>query len=54
MIKKLFFILSIIFIILTLAGAVYVLTSNGKINAGYAVVPMSMALACFSMYKNYK
>ena len=33
-------VLSIIFTILTFAGAIYVLTSHGTANAGYAVVPM--------------
>ena len=52
--KKLLLILSIIFVVLTFVGAIYVLTSNGTANAGYAVVPMVIALACFSWYRSYK
>lgn len=52
--KKLLLILSIIFVVLTFVGAIYVLTSNGTANAGYAVVPMVIALACFSLYRSYK
>lgn len=38
---------------LRLAGAVFVLASNGAANAGYAVIPMVMALACLAGYKVY-
>lgn len=51
--KRLLLLLSIIFIILTFAGAVFVFTSNGAANAGYAVIPMMMTLACLSGYKVY-
>ena len=44
--KRLLLLLSILLIILTYAGAVFVLASNGAANAGYAVIPMVMALAC--------
>ena len=44
MIKNLALILSIIFIILTFIGAGYVLFNDGKVNAGYACVPMIFAL----------
>lgn len=54
MIKKLAFILSIIFIILTFAGAGYILFSGGKVNAGYACVPMVFALLSLSFYRKYK
>ena len=36
--------------ILAIIGAVYVLSLKGTINAGYAVVPMAIGLACFSAY----
>ncbi len=52
--KKLLLILSIVFIILTFAGAIFVLTSNGTANAGYAVIPLVIALACLSGYRAYK
>lgn len=40
MIKKLALILSMIFIILTFVEAGYILFKGGKVNAGYACVPM--------------
>ena len=51
--KRLLLLLSIIFIIGTFAGAVFVFTSNGAVNAGYAAIPMMMTLACLSVYKVY-
>ncbi|MCX4380042.1 MAG: hypothetical protein OSJ61_28480 [Lachnospiraceae bacterium] len=52
--KKILLILSIIFILLTFVGAIYILTSNGTANAGYAVIPMVIALACLAGYRAYK
>ncbi len=52
--KKLLLVLSIIFIILTFVGAIYVLTSNGTENAGYAVIPMVIALACLAGHRTFK
>ena len=52
--KKLLLILSIVFIILTFVGAIYVLINKGTVNAGYAVVPMVLALSCSSGYKLVK
>ncbi|MCI9362427.1 MAG: hypothetical protein HFG65_16175 [Hungatella sp.] len=52
--KKAALALSIIFIILTLVGAGYVLYNGGKINAGYAVVPMVFALASITFYRTNK
>ncbi len=52
--KKLLLILSIIFTILTFAGAIYVLSLKGTVNAGYAVIPMVITLACISGYRWYK
>lgn len=52
--KKLLLILSIIFIILTFIGAIFVLTSNGTANAGYAVIPMVIALASLAGYRGCK
>lgn len=43
--------LSIIFIILTFVGAGYVLLSKGAVNAGYACVPMVLALATIAAYR---
>lgn len=52
--KKLTLALSIIFIILTFLGAGYVLVNHGEVNAGYACVPMVLALAFISFYRKYK
>lgn len=46
--------LSIIFTLLTFLGAGYVLYHGGKVNAGYAVVPMVFALASISFYRKKK
>jgi len=52
--KKVMLVLATIFTILTFVGAIYVLVNHGTVNAGYAVVPMALAIACFSVYKSYK
>jgi len=52
--KKASLILSIIFIILTFVGAGYVLYNGGNINAGYAIIPMVLALVCITFYRNRK
>ena len=52
--RKLALILSIVFIILTFAGAGYVLFNHGRANAGYVVVPMVFAAACFGFYRKMK
>ena len=54
MIKRLYLVLSIVFIILTFAGAGYVLLNGRKVNAGYACVPMVFALLSISIYQKYK
>ena len=46
--KKIMFALSVVFVILTIAGAGYVLYNRGSVNAGYAVVPMVAALVCIA------
>lgn len=52
--KKVALVLSIIFIILTFVGAGYVLYNGGKVNAGYAAVPMLFALVSIGYYRNRK
>ena len=52
--EKGFLIISIIFTILTFIGAGYVLLNHGKVNAGYAVVPMCFSLAFLSLYCGQK
>lgn len=49
--KKIMFILSVIFIVLTFAGAIYVLYNDGKAKAGYAVIPMVFAVASIESYR---
>lgn len=52
--KRVSFIASIIFILLTFAGAGYVLYKHGSVNAGFAVVPSIFALASVSFYLRKK
>lgn len=49
--KKLAFLLSVLFVVLTFAGAIYVLYHKGAVNAGYAAIPMIFALASMSFYR---
>lgn len=49
--KKIAFVLSIIFTVLTFVGAVYVLINHGQVNAGYACIPMVLAIASHVGYK---
>ena len=50
---KIFFILCVIFMILTLIGAYLVITRRLD-NAGYSVIPMLFALTFSSLYGNSK
>lgn len=52
--KNLILVLNVIFVILTFVGIGYVLVQHGQVNAGYACVPMVLALASFSFYRKYK
>lgn len=52
--KKLALVLSIIFTVLTFVGAGYVLYHGGRVNAGYAAVPMVFALASITLYRQKK
>ena len=47
---KIYFILLVIFTILTFAGAIFVIKNNGEPNAGYACVPMAFALAFSGLF----
>lgn len=51
--KKLLLILSFTFNILAITGGIYVLTSNGSINAGYAVIPLVIGLSCLAGHIAY-
>ncbi len=42
--KKLFLVLALIFSVLGFAGAIYVLSTGGEANAGYAVIPLVFSL----------
>ena len=52
--KKILLVLSIIFTALTFAGAIYVISSKGEVNAGYAVIPMVFALIFMTGYRDWK
>lgn len=52
--KKVALALSIIFIILTFVGAGYIIYNGGKVNAGYAAVPMVFALVSITFYRTKK
>lgn len=49
--KRALQILSLVFSLLTIAGTIYVLLSDGTKNAGYAVVPMVFSLVFSNAYK---
>ncbi len=45
-VQILLLILTVLFALLCIIGAGYVLVNEGTVNAGYAVVPMSACLTC--------
>ncbi len=49
-----FFVLTILFVILTFGGAGYVLVNKGQVNAGYAVIPMLIEIAFLTLYSAEK
>ncbi len=44
---------SIFFIILAFIGIAYVLATNGRANAGYAIIPMLFALISIAAYRKH-
>lgn len=48
--KKFALMMSIIFMLLTFAGAAYVLYNHGTVSAGYAVVPMGICFVWTGIY----
>lgn len=52
--KKVSFIITLIFIVLSFAGAGYVLYTDGQANAGYGVIPLLLALVCAGGYLSLK
>lgn len=53
-IKKAALILGIVFLFLTFMGGGYVIINHGQMNAGYAVVPGTLAMVCFGYYRSKK
>lgn len=49
--KKMYLIMSIIFIIITFASIFFAFTSFGEFNAGYTVIPMLITLSFSSAYR---
>lgn len=52
--KKFAHIISILFMLLTFAGAGYVLINHGQVNAGYAVIPMGFCFVFVGLYCGQK
>lgn len=41
---KIYFLLFVVFMILTFIGAIYVISNKGEVNAGYACIPMLIGI----------
>lgn len=52
--KKILFVLSVVFTILTFAGVGYVLLNKGQMSAGYSAVPMLWAVLFITTYNKIK
>ena len=52
--KKILFVLSIVFTILTFVGVAYVLFNKGQVSAGYSAVPMLWAVLFTTTYSKVK
>lgn len=52
--KKILFVLSILFTILTFVGAAYVFLNKGQVSAGYSAVPMLWAVLFTTIYNKVK
>lgn len=52
--KKFLFVLWLLFFVLTIIGAGYVIMNNGEPNAGYACVPMIFSLIFANLYRRKK
>lgn len=52
--KKILYILTVLFFILTFCGAAYVLVRKGEVNAGHAVIPMLGMITCLAALRNRK
>ena len=49
--QKIYFIGLLIFTVITFIGAGYVISNGGVPNAGYAVIPMGIAVAFSSLFQ---
>lgn len=49
---KIYFVLLVLFTILTFAGAIYVISNDGEPNAGYACVPMMFGFVFGGLFHN--
>lgn len=48
--KRFILIISILSVVLTFAGTGYVLFNHGQVSSGYAIVPMTFAIANQTLY----
>ena len=53
-VKTFALIMSFIFMILTFVGAGYVLLNHGRVNAGYAVIPMCFCFVFVGVFSGQK
>ena len=47
---KIYFIMFLMFTLLTFAGAIYVISNKGEVNAGYTCVPMTFGIIFGGMF----
>lgn len=52
MMKKVVLIFWVVFTVLTFVGAGYVIFNGGRVNAGYACVPMALTFIPMGIYRN--
>ena len=49
--SKAILIMAILFSLATIIGATYVIINGGRVNAGYAVVPMVASIALYALWR---
>lgn len=52
--KRVFQVVTIIFMIATFIGAGYVMFYDGRVSPGYAVCPMVLTLSCQGIQRNFE
>ena len=52
--RKLAVVLAVLFAILTFVGGYYVISSGGAESPGYAIIPMTISLACLGLSRQGK